>query len=206
VFGYTLPINFDSPYRSTSLRELWQRWHMTLSRFLRDYLYVPLATGKWLPYPRFTGMVITMFLAGLWHGASWTFAVWGLAQGIGLAVYTVIDRRFRRRLPSVLGWFLTLLFWFETCPLFRADSFGSFFTLWRAMHGGGLPVEAVDYRSLALLVLGGAVALIGPSSQSLAYAVLRPTRIAALAVGAVVFVAVFIIGSGVEQEFIYFQF
>ncbi|MFO1418034.1 MAG: MBOAT family O-acyltransferase [Methylotetracoccus sp.] len=206
LFGYTLPVNFDRPYRATSLRELWQRWHMTLSRFLRDYLFVPMATSHWLPYPRFTGMVITMFLAGLWHGASWTFAVWGFLHGLGLAIYTIIDRRYRGRLPAWLGLALTLLFWLETCPLFRADSFASYFTMWKAMHGAGLPVGGVDLRGLALLILGGAVALLGPSSQDLASRLMRPAWPAAVAVGLAVFVAVFVIGSGVEQEFIYFQF
>lgn len=206
LFGYKLPINFDCPYRSTSVRELWQRWHMTLSRFLRDYLFVPLATSKWLPYPRFTGMVITMFLAGLWHGASWNFAVWGLAQGLALAGYTLIDRRFPKRLPALLGWSLTMWFWFEGAPLFRGDSFGTALVFYRAMHGGGLPIESVDWHNLGLLALGGSVSLLGPSSQAFAFDRLRPGWREAVATGFAVFAALFVIGSGVEQEFIYFQF
>ena len=206
LFGYKLPINFDCPYRSTSIREFWQRWHMTLSRFLRDYLFVPLATSKRLPHSRFTGMVITMFLAGLWHGASWTFAVWGLAQGVALAAYTLIDRRFRSRLPAIVGWALTMLFWFEACPLFRADSFGAALTFWRAMHGAGLPIDSVNLEALALLVVSGAIAIIGESSQTVAFERLQPSWRTAMAAGAAIFAALFIIGSGVEQEFIYFQF
>jgi alginate O-acetyltransferase complex protein AlgI len=206
LFGYKLPINFDCPYRSTSIRELWQRWHMTLSRFLRDYLFVPLATSKWLPFPRFTGMVITMFLAGLWHGASWNFAVWGLLQGFGLALYTLIDRRFRGNLPALLGWVLTMLFWFEGGPLFRGDSFGTALVFYKAMHGGGAPVTAVNWHDLGLLAMAALVAILGPSSQAVAFERLQPSWRAALAAGAAVFVALFVIGSGVEQEFIYFQF
>jgi hypothetical protein len=151
-------------------------------------------------------MIITMFLAGLWHGASWTFAVWGIAQGFALATYTLIDRRYRRRLPDSLGWLITMLFWLETCVLFRADSFSTAVTLWRAMHGLGATVGSVDPEGLALIALGGLIAILGPSSQSLALDRLRPAWQAAAAAGAAIFLALFTIGSGVEQEFIYFQF
>ncbi len=206
LFGYKLPINFDCPYRSTSIRELWQRWHMTLSRFLRDYLFVPLATSQWLPYPRFTGMVITMFLAGLWHGASWNFALWGLMQGIALAGYTLIDRRWPAALPAVVGWLVTMWFWFEGVPLFRADGFGTALVFYRAMHGDGLPVASIRWHDMGLLVLGACVSMLGPSSQAVAFERLQPSWRGAVAAGAAVFAALFVIGSGVEQEFIYFQF
>ena len=206
LFGYTLPINFDCPYRSTSVRELLQRWHMTLSRFLRDYLFVPLATSRWLPYPRFTGMVITMFLAGLWHGASWNFALWGLIQGLGLASYSLIDRRCPGRLPGWLGWALTMLFWFEGAPLFRSENFSAALELYRAMHGFGPPGVTVNLHAIAWLVLGGLVAVVGPSSQDLAFKRVPPRPALAWLIGIVLFVSLFVIGSEVEQEFIYFQF
>lgn len=206
LFGYRLPINFDRPYRSTSIRELWQHWHMTLSRFLRDYLFIPLATSRWLPQPRFLGMLITMFLAGLWHGASWTFAAWGLFQGIGLATYTAIDRRFQWKLPAWLGWALTMIFWFESSPLFRSDSFGTAMTFWRVMHTGGTDADAATAGGLALIAAAGVIAIFGPSSQTVACERLQPRWTAAAAVGAAVFAALFRTWGDVEQEFIYFQF
>lgn len=206
LFGYTLPINFDRPYRATSIRELWRHWHMTLSRFLRDYLFVPLATSRWLPQPRFLGMLITMFLAGLWHGAAWTFAAWGAIQGLALALYAVVDRRFRVKLPPVVGWLLTMLFWFETCPLFRADSFATAMDFWRAMHGGGIANQAVTLENLAFLTVAGIIAIVGPSSQTLAFERLQPRWVAAAACGTAVFAALFSTWGEVEQEFIYFQF
>ncbi|MGY6214663.1 MBOAT family O-acyltransferase [Methylolobus aquaticus] len=206
MFGYTLPINFDRPYRATSIRELWQHWHMTLSRFLRDYLFVPLATSHWLPQPRFLGMIITMFLAGLWHGAAWTFAVWGAVQGLALALYTLIDRRFRRKLPAAFGWALTMLFWFETCPLFRADSFGTTLQFWRAMHQGSPGSQTLSLENVALLATAGAIAIFGPSSQDVASQRLQPRGYTAAAFGMAVFIALFSTWGEVEQEFIYFQF
>lgn len=207
LFGYALPVNFNNPYRSQSVRELWQRWHMTLSRFLRDYLFVPLATSQWLPYPRFTGMVITMFLAGLWHGASWNFAVWGLFHGLALAGYALLDRRYPAKLPGWVGWMLTMLFWFEGVPLFRGQDFDVALVFYRAMHGWGLThAGSVSGHSLAVLGAGALASLLGPPSQTVALERLNPRISIAILSGIVLFVCLFLIGSEVEQEFIYFQF
>jgi D-alanyl-lipoteichoic acid acyltransferase DltB (MBOAT superfamily) len=86
MFGIILPVNFYSPYKSTSIIEFWRRWHMTLSRFLRDYLYFPLGGNKRGPVRRYVNLMIVMVLGGLWHGANWTFAVWGLAHGVMLVI------------------------------------------------------------------------------------------------------------------------
>ena len=86
IFGIVLPANFLSPYKSTSIMEFWRRWHMTLSRFLRDYLYFPLGGNRRGPVRRFLNLFLTMFIGGLWHGAGWNFALWGGAHGILLIV------------------------------------------------------------------------------------------------------------------------
>jgi D-alanyl-lipoteichoic acid acyltransferase DltB (MBOAT superfamily) len=75
LFGFRLPLNFDSPYRSANIIDFWRRWHMTLSRFLRDYLYIPLGGGRRGPFRRYLNLSVTMLLGGLWHGANWTFIV-----------------------------------------------------------------------------------------------------------------------------------
>lgn len=86
MFGIRLPYNFDSPYKSTSIIEFWRRWHMTLSRFLRDYLYVPLGGNRLGPGRRRANLLATMLLGGLWHGAAWTFVAWGALHGLYLLV------------------------------------------------------------------------------------------------------------------------
>ncbi|HWK44002.1 MAG TPA: MBOAT family protein [Stellaceae bacterium] len=86
LFGIVLPENFRSPYRSVSLIDFWRRWHMTLSRFLRDYLYVPLGGNRHGPARRHLNLLVTMLLGGLWHGAAWTFVLWGGFHGLGLIV------------------------------------------------------------------------------------------------------------------------
>ncbi len=97
MFGVTLPLNFHSPYKATSIIEFWQRWHMTLSRFLRDYLYIPLGGNRKGTARRYLNLMLTMALGGLWHGAGWTFVLWGTLHGL----YLVINqgwRALRRRL------------------------------------------------------------------------------------------------------------
>jgi alginate O-acetyltransferase complex protein AlgI len=86
MFGIILPLNFNSPYRATNMIEFWRRWHMTLSRFLRDYLYIPLGGNRRGEPRRYLNLIITMALGGLWHGAAWTFVLWGLFHGVCLAV------------------------------------------------------------------------------------------------------------------------
>ena len=86
LFGIVLPLNFHSPYKAVNIVEFWRRWHMTLSRFLRDYLYIPLGGNRHGQARRYAGLMITMILGGLWHGAGWTFVLWGALHGVYLAI------------------------------------------------------------------------------------------------------------------------
>jgi D-alanyl-lipoteichoic acid acyltransferase DltB (MBOAT superfamily) len=97
LLGFRFPQNFDAPYTAVSLQEFWRRWHMTLSRWLRDYLYVSLGGNRGARWHTYANLVITMVLGGLWHGAAWTFLVWGLLHGVGLAVERWLDERRQRR-------------------------------------------------------------------------------------------------------------
>jgi D-alanyl-lipoteichoic acid acyltransferase DltB (MBOAT superfamily) len=102
LLGVRFPQNFNSPYRALSLQDFWRRWHMTLSRFLRDYLYIPLGGSRRGTRRTYVNLMVTMLLGGLWHGASWTFVVWGGLHGAGLAVERArVSRRSRRLLSSV---------------------------------------------------------------------------------------------------------
>ena len=90
MFGVLLPQNFDRPYRATSLQDFWRRWHMTLSRFLRDYLYIPLGGSRHGLPRQMWALIVTMVLGGLWHGAGWTFIIWGALHGFGQAVAVLV--------------------------------------------------------------------------------------------------------------------
>lgn len=120
--GYVFPQNFDRPYASTGFQQFWRRWHMTLSRFLRDFLYIPLGgnrKGKLLTY---RNLMLTMVLGGLWHGAAWTFVLWGALHGAGLAAERALGGRIKA--PAAVKWFLVFHLVVLGWVLFRSPSLG----------------------------------------------------------------------------------
>jgi len=204
MFGFTLPVNFAAPYRSTSIREFWRRWHITLSRFLRDYLYIPLGGNRQGGLRQAVNVVVTMLLGGLWHGASWTFVAWGGLHGVALAVNGAWDRA-GLRLPRALGWAVTMLFVFVGWVLFRAADFGTAWRMLGSMAGAnGLGGVRIDNQNVLYIAI--AVALLGPTSQDMAFQILRPRRIYAAAAGAALVFCLLAIGGRLQNEFIYFQF
>jgi len=123
MFNIRLPINFNSPYKSLSIQEFWRRWHITLSRFLRDYIYIPLGGNQRGQARIYINVLITFLLGGLWHGAAWTFVFWGFLHGLAL----VINRAWRRmglHMNKVLAWLLTFNFVNVAWVFFRAKSWG----------------------------------------------------------------------------------
>jgi len=128
MFGVNLPYNFNSPYKSRNIIEFWQRWHMTLSQFLRDYLYIPLGGNRKGAVRRYINLIVTMLLGGLWHGANWTFVVWGGLHG----AFLVINHAWRRYRPGPSGFMgrflsgmLTFLAVLVAWVFFRAESFSA---------------------------------------------------------------------------------
>jgi alginate O-acetyltransferase complex protein AlgI len=107
ALGFRFPKNFDHPYTALSIREFWRRWHMTLSRWLRDYLYISLGGNRHGPYRTAANLMVTMLLGGLWHGASWNFVLWGGLHGLYLALERLLGRCCAFRLPAAAHWFLT---------------------------------------------------------------------------------------------------
>lgn len=126
IFGYDLGVNFDRPYRSLNLTEFWRRWHISLSSWLRDYLYIPLGGNRCSRPRMYFNLLLTMLVAGIWHGASWLFVLWGLAHGFGLVVHKAVGPRLKRfgdrfplRLASgVLTFAFVTLLW----PLFACHT------------------------------------------------------------------------------------
>jgi D-alanyl-lipoteichoic acid acyltransferase DltB (MBOAT superfamily) len=135
VFGFSLPRNFDLPYRSRSISEFWRRWHMTLSAWFRDYLYIPLGGNRLGPARTYRNLVVVFLLCGLWHGASWTFVLWGLWHGLFLVLERAGLRRILGRLPTVIGWAYALLAVMLGWVLFRAPSLQAAAAVWRGLIG-----------------------------------------------------------------------
>ena len=202
--GFRLPVNFNAPYRATSIRDFWRRWHITLSRFLRDYVYIPLGGNRQGRRRQAINVVLTMLLGGLWHGAAWTFVVWGGLHGLALAIAGQWQRA-GRAMPPIWGWALTMVFLTFTWALFRAENFGaaaSFMGSMIGLHGFG-PAVVEEFW---LIPVGLGLVLLTPTSQSLVFCNLQPSRWLAGGVAAALVFVVIMIGSSPHNEFIYFQF
>uniref|UniRef100_A0A7C4RS81 MBOAT family protein n=1 Tax=Desulfatirhabdium butyrativorans TaxID=340467 RepID=A0A7C4RS81_9BACT len=136
MFGFSFPTNFDSPYRSQSITEFWRRWHMSLSSWLRDYLYVSLGGNRLSPMKTYRNLMLVMLLGGLWHGAAWTFVVWGGLHGLWLAVERAAGKRpIYAALPKPfrigLTFFLVTLGW----VMFRSPNFSHALRYYGALFG-----------------------------------------------------------------------
>ncbi len=141
MFGIKFPLNFDSPYKAQNIIEFWRRWHMTLSRFLRDYLYIPLGGNRQGPTRRHINLLVTMVLGGLWHGAGWTFVVWGALHGAYLVInhawqtFVLPADNFGQRVPRFWAWLLTFLAVMVGWVFFRAKDLNIAIDILRGMAG-----------------------------------------------------------------------
>lgn len=203
LFGLVLPENFQRPYLSTSVREFWRRWHISLSKFIRDYLYIPFGGSRAGPV-RYVGATMgAMAACGLWHGAGWTFVVWGLWHGAGLVVCNAWQR-LGRPLPAPAGWALTMLFVGAGWVLFRAADFETSAAMLYALVGGhGL---AGTVKNPGLIAAAAAVSVAVPSAHGIAS--LPPMPWPALAAAAALLAGICVLeaGNGPSLNFIYFQF
>ena len=171
MFGIVLPLNFNSPYKAVDLIDFWRRWHITLSRFLRDYIYIPLGGNRHGPMRRYLNLLLTMLLGGLWHGAGWTFLAWGALHGLGLALNHLMLARWPtmaaagpgREATRWIGRILTLLLVTIGWVFFRASHLPAASHLLGAMLGLGPaldPGAAVLLKSKLWFWLAGLLALV----------------------------------------------
>jgi alginate O-acetyltransferase complex protein AlgI len=203
LFGLVLPENFRRPYLSTSLREFWRRWHISLSNFIRDYLYIPLGGSRAGPVRYVFATMGAMAICGLWHGAGWTYVVWGLWHGAGLVVCRAWQS-LKRPMPAVIGWALTMLFVMAGWVLFRAADFHSAASILCALAGGNGFAGAV--KNAALIAIAAVVAVAVPSAHEIRN--MRPMPWPAVAVGAALLAGICVmeVNNGPSLNFIYFQF
>ncbi len=229
MFGIEFPVNFNSPYKARNISEFWRRWNITLSGFLRDYLYIPLGGNRHGEGRRIRNLMITMLLGGLWHGAAWRFVLWGGLHGGYLVLHGWVER-LGWRVPARLGWGLTLLCVLLAWVPFRAEGFGAAMEFYKALFGGngvalpqifvqaapwlGAYVHAVpvlpylgDARTLSLpqgllfLALGWWIALALPNTQEMT----RSRRHVAL-LGSFAFSVQALFFAPAAVPFLYFQF
>jgi len=172
LFGIRLPVNFRSPYRATSIIEFWRRWHITLSRFLRDYLYIPLGGNRQGEARRYINLLLTMLLGGLWHGAGWNFVVWGGLHGLYLCINHIwrggreVAHSGAVTLAKVAGWAATFVAVVIAWVFFRA---GTIAGAWQMLRGlFGRTSDAPVYASPGILRVMDLPILLGSEKLLLA--------------------------------------
>jgi D-alanyl-lipoteichoic acid acyltransferase DltB (MBOAT superfamily) len=217
LFGFSLPLNFDSPYKATSISDLWNRWHVSLTKFLRDHVFRALG-GSRIHHPWITSrnLMITMVLCGLWHGAGWTFVVFGAIHGLLLVFYhfwrLYVARRSPWKVPVPLAWMLTFGSFALTLVIFRADSMATAASIYGSMmnwHDAWQPAQFVGAHGWVLILGMFPIVLALPNAVRWTSGQVprwqwRPSVIYALSTAAMLLVAVTRLAS--VSEFLYFQF
>jgi len=211
--GFAMPDNFRFPYAAVGFSDFWRRWHITLSAWLRDYLYIPLGGNRHGVSRTYFALMATMLLGGLWHGASWTFVVWGGLHGLYLAGERMLRARWGHWHPGPFALFLLGLLTYTlinvTWVFFRAQDFGQAWSVLRGMAGANGAAEPIlDTPALtmvALIVAGLVIAhwLMRTSTLESMLARRHPVPLAA-ALGGMAFAIAATQGAG--NAFIYFQF
>jgi len=150
LFNITLPINFNSPYKALSIQDFWRRWHMTLSRFLRDYIYIPLGGNRKGETRTYINLFATFLLGGIWHGAGWTFVFWGALHGLALVIHKAWQK-VGLTLPKILAWFITFNFINIAWVFFRAKEWEDALKVLDGMFFGSLVLPAALANKLGFL-------------------------------------------------------
>ena len=205
LMGFIFPQNFRSPYRATGFRDFWRRWHMTLSRFLRDFLYIPLGGNRKGRLRTYFNLMATMLLGGLWHGASWTFVLWGGFHGVGLSTEHALGGRIR--FPGWLRWFVTFNLVVFAWILFRSPDLQLFWTYVSGMTHGGALTLATFPAVLALLAVIGLQLVPERMSHRIEFGVERRSPVVlAVALAALILLVGATVPSQGVPPFIYFRF
>jgi D-alanyl-lipoteichoic acid acyltransferase DltB (MBOAT superfamily) len=137
LFNIKLPLNFNSPYKASSIQDFWRRWHMTLSRFLKEYIYIPLGGNRKGEFRIYSNLMTTFLIGGIWHGAGWTFLFWGFLHGIAIVIHRAWNKM-GFRLNSLLAWFVTFNFINITWIFFRAKEWDDAIKVLKGMFTGTL--------------------------------------------------------------------
>lgn len=225
LLGFKLPENFNLPYRALDIREFWRRWHITLSSWLRDYLYIPLGGSKKGPKRTYVNLTLTMLIGGLWHGPSWTFVAWGAYHGLGQALVRWKNNLRRKPSPGAgqaapgprdkafptlrrgLAWFLTFHFVVLGWILFRAETWETVESVFRSLARLTFDAENISLTILGLMLLGYAGHLI--PTKSYQWTTDRFSRLSAPIQALILCVGIYLISltaSPKSVPFIYFQF
>jgi alginate O-acetyltransferase complex protein AlgI len=216
MLGINIPQNFNAPYRSKSISEFWQRWHISLSNFITSYLYTPLlrSMGTATIWTSALAIFLAMGIAGLWHGPAWTFVIFGLLHGAGLSANQIWKKKKLGKIPDWLGWLLTFLFVNLTFIFFRSPSVAvAAQMIARLLPSGHVMGFAALAATLPLtptiivrpVVIGAILAFAFASSAEMENA-FQPRLLTAAATATLVLTALFFMNSAAAKQFVYFAF
>jgi alginate O-acetyltransferase complex protein AlgI len=222
LFNISLPLNFNSPYKASSIQDFWRRWHMTLSRWLRDYIYIPLGGNRVSTLRLYCNLLATFIIGGIWHGAGWTFILWGTLHGVALCLNRLWHES-ALRIPTLLAGFLTFLFVHIAWVFFRAPDIQSALAVLRGMLGyngvgslqggwqglGGVYQhwgQLASLGNLIFLVAFALVAFLARNSVEIAAARSRFRFSDSLLVASALIACVLLGISSNTPEFLYFNF
>ena len=172
ALGFAFPRNFRLPYTARSITEFWRRWHISLSQWLRDYLYIPLGGSRGPELETYRNLCLVFLLCGLWHGANWTFVLWGTLHGIALVI-CALWRRYCPRLPRLLGWALTVMFALLTGVIFRAGTLDAAVNIFQGLAVAPNLEHGRHLLPIAIITL---MAFLLPASQDIIAALMRRPR------------------------------
>jgi D-alanyl-lipoteichoic acid acyltransferase DltB (MBOAT superfamily) len=204
LMGIRLMLNFNNPYLATGLGDFWRRWHISLSTWFRDYVYIPLGGNRHGTLNTYRNICLTMLISGLWHGAAWTFVAWGAFHALGYSVTRPLESSlfYRQRIPVWAKRAGTFLFVTFTWIFFRAESFADAWLIIRKILGGAWSDPRMPVVMLAL-VLAVWIYQFFYESKARGMLSLAPVKIG-MVVSMILYVALF--GASSDQAFIYFQF
>ena len=215
--GFRLPVNFNSPYKASSLSDFWKRWHISLSRWLKDYLYISLGGNRKGKFRTYVNLMITMLLGGLWHGAALKYVIWGGLHGIGLVINRIWNSIFGDRLASgrfgrAIAVFITFNFVSFCWIFFRAPDMNSAMIMLRQITGSFSPGSYLTvlpaYSSVFMLIIAGYLIHFLPEKIKESYRgfFIRVPLVAKLAVIMIVAVLLLQMRTTDVMPFIYFRF
>jgi D-alanyl-lipoteichoic acid acyltransferase DltB (MBOAT superfamily) len=203
LMGFNLILNFNNPYLASGLGDFWSRWHISLSSWFRDYVYIPLGGNRKGTLNTYRNLFLTFFISGIWHGAAWTFVIWGALHGLGVLITRELEGSewYRDRVPKLFKQAGVFLFVTFTWIFFRADSLSDAWLIIRRIFGGAWQDPQIPALMIGLVALVWLYEFLYESRYRV-YLKLSGVRVAA-AVGMVLYLCLCSSGGG---AFIYFQF
>lgn len=214
LFNIKLPINFNSPYKAANIQDFWRRWHMTLSRFLRNYIYIPLGGNRFGSLVTYRNLFLTFLIGGIWHGANWTFIIWGMMHGFATCIHR-LWRELNININHKIAVAITFVFINFTWVFFRAPSLHKALDIIKSMFGlnGFAPVEINKMRfafengsiKISLILLSACIILTFLFKNSNHWAEkFKPTKVHQIIT--IILLLVSILSINKVSEFLYFQF